>query len=93
MKSRGFLPALPAQILLFVFFLFPVVRMLGFSVAGGTFDWYAKALVSRGARVRRYWLESLADLPALALVVSLASALLPTVAAYRVSVLRLLQGR
>ena len=44
MKARGFLPALPALILLFVFFLFPVVRMLGFSVEGGTFDWYAKAL-------------------------------------------------
>ena len=44
MKSRGFLPALPALILLFVFFLFPVVRMLGFSLEGGTLDWYAKAL-------------------------------------------------
>ncbi len=44
MRSRGFLPALPALILLFVFFLFPVVRMLGFSLEGGTFDWYAKAL-------------------------------------------------
>jgi hypothetical protein len=44
-RSRlGFLPALPALILLFVFFLFPVVRMLGFSVEGGTLDWYAKAL-------------------------------------------------
>ena len=37
-------PALPALILLFVFFLFPVVRMLGFSLEGGTLDWYAKAL-------------------------------------------------
>jgi len=44
MKSRGFLPALPALLLLFVFFLFPVVRMLGFSLEGGTLDWYAKAL-------------------------------------------------
>ena len=44
MKSRGFLPALPALILLFIFFLFPVVRMLGFSLEGGTLDWYAKAL-------------------------------------------------
>ncbi|MBP6766415.1 MAG: ABC transporter permease [Reyranella sp.] len=43
-KSRGFLPALPALILLFVFFLFPVVRMLGFSLESGTLDWYAKAL-------------------------------------------------
>jgi ABC-type spermidine/putrescine transport system permease subunit I len=42
--ARGFLPALPALILLFVFFLFPVVRMLGFSLEGGTLDWYAKAL-------------------------------------------------
>lgn len=44
MTARGFLPALPALILLFVFFLFPVVRMLGFSLEGGTLDWYAKAL-------------------------------------------------
>ena len=44
MKTRGFLPALPALILLFAFFLFPVVRMLGFSVEAGTLDWYAKAL-------------------------------------------------
>ena len=44
MSIRGFWPALPALILLFVFFLFPVVRMLGFSVEGGTLDWYAKAL-------------------------------------------------
>ena len=42
--NRSILPALPALILLFVFFLFPVVRMLGFSVEGGTLDWYAKAL-------------------------------------------------
>jgi putative ABC transport system permease protein len=39
------------------------------------------------------WPAGLWVVPALALVVSLASALLPTVAAYRVSVLRLLQGR
>jgi len=44
MSSRGVWPALPALILLFVFFLFPVVRMLGFSVEGGTLEWYAKAL-------------------------------------------------
>ena len=44
MKTRGFLPALPALILLFAFFLFPVVRMLGFSLEAGTLDWYAKAL-------------------------------------------------
>ena len=40
----GIGPALPALLLLFVFFLFPVARMLGFSVEGGTLDWYAKAL-------------------------------------------------
>ncbi len=39
------------------------------------------------------WPAGLWVVPALALVVSLASALLPTVAAYRVSVLRLLQSR
>jgi putative ABC transport system permease protein len=39
------------------------------------------------------WPPSLWVVPALALLVSLASALLPTWAAYRVSVLRLLQGR
>lgn len=44
MTLRGFWPALPALILLFLFFLFPVVRMLGFSVEAGTLDWYAKAL-------------------------------------------------
>ena len=45
MSSRwGWLPALPALILLFAFFLFPVVRMLGFSIESGSLDWYAKAL-------------------------------------------------
>src|SRR5215510_47613 len=44
MTSRVAWPALPALILLLVFFLFPVVRMLGFSLEGGTLDWYAKAL-------------------------------------------------
>jgi ABC-type spermidine/putrescine transport system permease subunit I len=47
MSSRrlaGIGPALPALLLLFVFFLYPVVRMLGFSIEGGTLDWYAKAL-------------------------------------------------
>jgi ABC-type spermidine/putrescine transport system permease subunit I len=43
-RLRGFWPALPALILLFLFFLFPVVRMLGFSIEAGTLDWYAKAL-------------------------------------------------
>jgi ABC-type spermidine/putrescine transport system permease subunit I len=40
----GLWPALPALVLLFVFFLYPVVRMLGYSIEGGTFEWYAKAL-------------------------------------------------
>jgi ABC-type spermidine/putrescine transport system permease subunit I len=44
MSSRGWLPALPALVLLFAFFLFPVVRMLGFSIEAGSLDWYAKAL-------------------------------------------------
>ena len=45
MSSRwGWLPALPALVLLFAFFLFPVVRMLGFSLEAGSLDWYAKAL-------------------------------------------------
>jgi ABC-type spermidine/putrescine transport system permease subunit I len=44
MTARGSLPALPALVLLFAFFLFPVVRMLGFSLEAGTLDWYAKAL-------------------------------------------------
>ena len=42
--ASGIWPAVPALLLLFVFFLFPVVRMLGFSVEGGSFQWYAKAL-------------------------------------------------
>src|SRR5215510_11903113 len=44
MNARGAWPATPALVLLFVFFLFPVVRMLGFSVEAGSFEWYAKAL-------------------------------------------------
>ena len=43
-NAQGFWPALPALVLLFLFFLFPVVRMLGFSIESGTLDWYAKAL-------------------------------------------------
>lgn len=42
--GRAALPALPALVLLFAFFLFPVVRMLGFSIEDGSLDWYAKAL-------------------------------------------------
>ena len=54
MSSRGVWPALPALILLFVFFLFPVVRMLGFSLEGGTLEWYAKAL-GEGLYLRVMW--------------------------------------
>ena len=54
MKVRGFLPALPALVLLFFFFLFPVVRMLGFSVEAGTLDWYAKAL-GEGLYLEVFW--------------------------------------
>jgi ABC-type spermidine/putrescine transport system permease subunit I len=41
---KTFLPAVPALVLLFAFFLFPVVRMLGYSIEAGSFEWYAKAL-------------------------------------------------
>jgi len=44
---KGFSPAIPALALLGVFFLYPVVRMLGFAVEGGTMDWFAKALGER----------------------------------------------
>jgi len=54
MTTRGFWPALPALILLFLFFLFPVVRMLGFSVEAGTLDWYAKAL-GEGLYLQVFW--------------------------------------
>jgi len=50
----GIGPALPALALLFVFFLFPVVRMLGFSIEGGTLDWYAKAL-TEGLYLQVFW--------------------------------------
>lgn len=53
-SGRGAWPALPALILLFVFFLFPVVRMLGLSLEGGTLDWYAKAL-GEGLYLRVMW--------------------------------------
>src|SRR3954471_24883696 len=54
MTARGLWPAVPALILLFVFFLFPVVRMLGFSVEAGTLDWYAKAL-GEGLYLGVFW--------------------------------------
>lgn len=53
-RLGGFWPALPALILLFLFFLFPVVRMLGFSVEAGTLDWYAKAL-GEGLYLQVFW--------------------------------------
>ena len=53
-SGRNFWPATPALVLLFVFFLFPVVRMLGFSVEAGTFDWYAKAL-GEGLYLNVFW--------------------------------------
>src|SRR3954463_9704097 len=56
MSSRmsGAWPAVPALLLLFVFFLYPVVRMLGFSIEGGTFEWYAKAL-GEGLYLQVFW--------------------------------------
>ena len=54
MNLRGAWPALPALILLLAFFLFPVVRMLGFSLEGGSLDWYAKAL-GEGLYLRVLW--------------------------------------
>ena len=53
-RLGGFWPALPALVLLFLFFLFPVVRMLGFSVEAGTLDWYAKAL-GEGLYLQVFW--------------------------------------
>src|SRR4029450_10568111 len=61
MSTRVAWPALPALILLFVFFLFPVVRMLGFSLEGGTLEWYAKAL--GGGAVSAGDVEHLRDRP------------------------------
>ena len=43
-RMSGAWPAVPALLVLFAFFLYPVVRMLGYSIEGGTFEWYAKAL-------------------------------------------------
>jgi ABC-type spermidine/putrescine transport system permease subunit I len=54
MTRRGFWPAVPALVLLCAFFLFPVVRMLGFSVEAGTLDWYAKAL-GEGLYLGVFW--------------------------------------
>ena len=52
--SRGFLPAVPAVVLLGIFFLYPVIRMLGFSIETGNLDWYAKAL-GEGLYLRVFW--------------------------------------
>jgi ABC-type spermidine/putrescine transport system permease subunit I len=43
-RWSGVVRTLPALLLLFAFFLFPVARFLGFSIESGTLDWYAKAL-------------------------------------------------
>ena len=53
-RSSGFFPAVPALLLLGVFFLFPVIRMLGFSIETGNLDWYAKAL-GEGLYLRVFW--------------------------------------
>src|SRR5262249_51457491 len=55
MSARNFWPATPALVLLFVFFLFPVVRMLGFSLEDGSFEWYAKAL-GEGLYLNVFWM-------------------------------------
>ena len=55
MSARGAWPATPALVLLLVFFLFPVVRMLGFSVEAGSFEWYAKAL-GEGLYLGVFWI-------------------------------------
>ena len=52
--NKSILPATPALVLLLVFFLFPVVRMLGFSVEAGSFEWYAKAL-GEGLYIGVFW--------------------------------------
>lgn len=52
--SRGFLPALPAVVLLGIFFLYPVIRMLSFSIETGNLDWYAKAL-GEGLYLQVFW--------------------------------------
>src|SRR6266404_3649905 len=54
MSVRGFSPALPALVLLGVFFLFPVLRMLGYSIEAGNLDWYAKAL-GQGLYLQVFW--------------------------------------
>ena len=53
--SKGFWPAVPALVLLGVFFLYPVLRMLSFSVEGGTTEWFAKAL-GEGLYIQVFWI-------------------------------------
>ncbi len=43
-RWSGVVRTLPALLLLFAFFLFPVARFLGFSIESGSLEWYAKAL-------------------------------------------------
>ena len=52
--KASFWPAAPSLVLLFAFFLFPVVRMLGYSVEAGTLEWYAKAL-GEGLYLGVFW--------------------------------------
>ncbi len=57
MSSSGWAkawPALPALVLLFAFFLYPLLRMLSFSVETGNLDWYAKAL-GEGLYLQVFW--------------------------------------
>ena len=54
MSAKGFWPAAPALVLLGIFFLYPVLRMLAGSLAGGTLDWYAKAL-GEGLYLQVFW--------------------------------------
>ena len=52
---RGWGPALPALVLLGVFFLYPVLRMLAFSVEGGTTEWFEKAL-GEALYIQVFWI-------------------------------------
>ncbi|QQS13382.1 MAG: ABC transporter permease [Rhodospirillales bacterium] len=53
-RWNGLWPAAPALALLFCFFLFPVARMLGFSVESGSLEWYEKAL-GQGLYLQVFW--------------------------------------
>ncbi|MBV8393960.1 MAG: ABC transporter permease [Alphaproteobacteria bacterium] len=54
MSAKGLWPALPALVLLGIFFLYPVLSMLAGSLEGGTLDWYAKAL-GQGLYLQVFW--------------------------------------